>query len=98
MLTIRSILGILNEITDPAILDRPIFAVSKVREIDKGPQEGALVLFTKEACGSVITTEGIFFLTQEQAEERQMMIINPPPGMLSGPREEEEGEDWKKGS
>jgi hypothetical protein len=70
--------------------------VSKVREVEKGPQEGAVILFTKEACGSVISTEGLFFLTQEGDDERQMMITNPPPGLFHN-SDEDSGEDWKKG-
>lgn len=84
--------------------------VMSVREADRGPFEGAVVMLSSPVAGMCVGKNGMFlFLEQNKAGHREEPLPNLPPNFATGDAEfdkrrremlmgeDDSGDDWKKG-
>jgi hypothetical protein len=82
-----------------------------VREVERGPSEGAVVITSTGVASLCVGTQGMFlFLDQNKANHREEPMPFVPPNFPTGDKEFDQkrwnllggedgdhGEDWKKG-
>lgn len=103
MITVRKLLEKLKEM-DPSMLDAPVRVVSRIREVEKGPREGALVIQNKDATGAALCHGGLFIFSEEDSEGQENYVEGLPGGFCTGNKEIdnrlkgfESGDEWKMG-
>lgn len=103
MITVRKLLEKLKQ-TDPSMWDAPLRIVTSVREVDKGENEGALVIQNKGVTGAALAKEGLFIFSCEDEETQPNYLEGLPAGFCTGNREIDNrlkgidpGDEWKNG-
>jgi hypothetical protein len=104
MLTIKQLSMALQQL-DAKLLNLPVRLVQELREVERGPLEGAFKMQNKPVVGVALTQEGLFLFIQESDEDqKENYLAGLPPGFQTGNIEIdnrlkgiEPGDEWKNG-